>query len=208
VNDSGYKLPKLTARRVLDTKTKKKRVTYAEARLHHLAAFWARRAYGDAHWWHLPRTVAELVASRGATKGRVYRKPSEKDDPRFHGGKTKGVYKQGERVGVFGIMADGKLHVGWFDGGKCSAKSVAAVFKRCGSAWGVEKGFLVLDGERALHAEPAASAIKDLKLEVRDRRPLHLVLRFARYWRLCRAGGADPAELSGLEPDRECLVPA
>ena len=43
--------------------------------------------------------------------------PSAKDDPRFHGGK-KGVYKQGRRVGVFGILADGKLTVVWFDGRK------------------------------------------------------------------------------------------
>ena len=45
------------------------------------------------------------------------RMPSEKDDPRFHGGK-KGVYKQGRRVGAFGILADGKLTVVWFDGRK------------------------------------------------------------------------------------------
>ena len=64
-------------------------------------------------------------------------------------------------------MADGRLHVGWFAGEKSTAKSVAKVFKTCGANWGVDKTFLILDGEKALHAEPAASAIKALGFTVR-----------------------------------------
>ena len=75
--------------------------------------------------------------------------------------------EQGLRVGVFGIMADGQLRAAWFEGGVSSAQSIAKVVNKRGAAWGVDKSFLALDGEKALHAEPAASAFKDLKFEVR-----------------------------------------
>ena len=43
------------------------------------------------------------------------------------------LYKQGRRVGVFGILADGKLTVAWFDGGKCTGPKFAA-----SAPWGCE----------------------------------------------------------------------
>ena len=72
INNAGFKLPKLINRRVLDAGTKAKRVAWAEPRLLHLAAHWRRRAWGDAHWWHLPRTAEEVAANQGAAKGPVH----------------------------------------------------------------------------------------------------------------------------------------
>ena len=66
MNDAGYKLPKPVNRRVLDAHTKVQRVNWASTRLAHVKAYWGRRAFGDAHWWHIPRTAAELAANRGA----------------------------------------------------------------------------------------------------------------------------------------------
>ena len=89
----------------------------------------------------------------------VYRKASEKDDPRFHEGK-KGVYKQGRRVGIFGILADGKLTYAWFDEAKCDGKGFAKLMRQRGAGWGVDKGLLALDGEKALHTKEAAAAVR------------------------------------------------
>ena len=54
--------------------------------------------YWPRHSGHLPSALLNGT-----------RKPEEKDDPRFHGGRNGWAFKQGLRVGVFGIMADGKL---------------------------------------------------------------------------------------------------
>ena len=83
--------------------------------------------------------------------------PSEKDDPRFHGGK-KGVCKQGRRVGVFGILADGKLAVAWFDGGKCTGpKFAASALWGCEPLWAAGSHKILLKaGQRARLLWPAA----------------------------------------------------
>ena len=164
VQEAGYKLPKLIDRRVLDAGTKQKRVKWAEERLRHNSVYWGKRVFGDAHWWHIPRSAAELAAARGAAKGPVHRKPKEKDDPRFHGGK-KGVFKQGRRVGLFGVLTGGVLRTVlrtvWYEGPSESAGDfVRAVEKAQAKFLQTGKKELYLDGMGSYHGAEAAAALK------------------------------------------------
>ena len=142
IHDAGYWLPKLIQKRVLDKATKRKRVAWSRCaslvvkcsgalvpRIYFVLSdrvdldeeHWEDRGYGDGHYWHVARDAAEMAGVAGAKKGPVYRKSSEKNDPRFHGG-SQGVYAQGRRVGVFGILrvrdGAGRLHTAFLGGDK------------------------------------------------------------------------------------------
>jgi hypothetical protein len=106
IHDAGYFLPALVNKRALGDSEKLKRLEYVKKHKRKTVAYWKRRVFGDAKFWHLSRTPGELAA-QVAQRGRIYRKKSEVGDPRFHGGKA-GTYKQGRRVGVFGVL-DGKV---------------------------------------------------------------------------------------------------
>jgi transposase len=135
-------------------------VKWAEERLRHNSVYWGKRVFGDAHWWHIPRSAAELAAARGAAKGPVHRKPKEKDDPRFHGGK-KGVFKQGRRVGLFGVLTGGVLRTVWYEGPSESAEDfVRAVEKAQAKFLQTGKKELYLDGMGSYHGAEAAAALK------------------------------------------------
>ena len=41
-------------------------MAWTKAQQHHLAAHWGRRAWGDAHWWHLLGTKEEVARQRVA----------------------------------------------------------------------------------------------------------------------------------------------
>jgi transposase len=160
IQEAGYTLPQLTNRRVLDTTTKQKRVKWCEDRLRHNAEYWGNRAFGDAHWSHVPRGAAELAAARGAAKGPVHRKKKEKDDPRFHGGE-KGVFKQGRRVGLFGVLAEGVLRTVWYDGVTESADAFVEAMEKAKTRFlQAGKKVLYLDGLGAYHGPEAAAALK------------------------------------------------
>jgi len=77
INEAGFHLPRPINRRVLDSKTKTARRGWAEARLVHTSAFWKRRSFGDASFWHVPRSAAEVAANRGAKQRAVYRTVKE-----------------------------------------------------------------------------------------------------------------------------------
>jgi transposase len=165
IKQAGYFLPALTNKRVLGDAEKKKRLDFVKKHKNKAAAFWKRRVYGDAKFWHLARTPGELAAAL-AQQGRVYRKKSEASDPRFHGGKA-GTYKQGRRVGLFGVLdSAGVLRVAWLKRGKMNGKNFAAVAKANFASWCDGKAALVLDGERCMHGEEAAAALKTLKVTV------------------------------------------
>jgi len=165
LNDAGYRLPKLVNRRVLDKATKRKRVAWATTHQGHDVQYWKRRGFGDAHFWHLARTAAELEACRGAKQKPVYRTKKEAGDPRFHGGK-KGVYKQGRRVGIFGVLAGKVLRVAWLPGGKLNGKTFSAVMRKNGRAWLKNREALILDGEGCLHGKAAEAALEEVGVEV------------------------------------------
>ena len=160
VNEAGYWLPKLVNRRVLDSANKRARVAYATEHRGHDVGYWKRRGYGDAHFWHLARTKSELEAGRGAKQKPVYRTKKEGKDPRFHGGK-KGVYKQGKRVGLFGMMVHGKLHTAWIPMAKFNGTTFAGIVRRHFSTWAEGRAAVVLDGEKCMHGGLATAALTE-----------------------------------------------
>ena len=165
INDAGYKLPKLVNRRRLTKENKAARVSWTRGKLKGTVAHWKGFAYGDAPFWHLPRTLSELEASRGANSRPVYRKAKERKDPRFHGGK-KGTYNQGKKVGVFGVLVHGKLSVAWVPKGKFNAAFFAKTVRTYFPAWTEGKTGVVLDGETCMHGNLANDALKEVKVEV------------------------------------------
>ena len=159
LNDAGYSLPALVNKRRLDKATKKKRVDYAVEKGALPVKHWTARGYGDAKFWHLARDESEL-ASQESRKGRVYRKKKERKDPRFHGG-TKGSYKQGKRVGIFGVLVGKRLHAAWIPGGRLNAATFSGIVRKHFKKWLRGRAAVLLDGEGCMHGGAAEAALDD-----------------------------------------------
>ena len=164
LNEEGFFLPALVNKRRLDKATKKKRVAYAEENGECEVKHWKARGYGDAKFWHLARTASEL-ASQESGKGRVYRKKKERKDPRFHGGK-KGTYKQGRKVGLFGVLVGRCLKAAWLPGGKLNGKTFAGVVRKHFPKWLKGREAVILDGEGCMHGKAAAAALDEAEVVV------------------------------------------
>ena len=119
------------------------------------AVWWRNRAFADAHYWYLPRSRAE--ASGNASPRAIYRKAAEGKSPKFHGGKGTG-YKQGRRLGVWGVLTAEGLSVAFLPGGRVSGSSHASIVRKYYGRWAGQCPVVFHDGERALHSPPAMSA--------------------------------------------------
>ena len=107
----------------------------------------------------MARTESEL-ASQESSKGRVYRKKKERKDPRFHGGK-KGTYKQGRRVGVFGVLVGQRLKAAWIPGGRLTGETFSGIVRKHSPKWLKGREAVVLDGEGCMHGKAAVAALGD-----------------------------------------------
>jgi transposase len=165
INESGYTLPLLVNKRALDNSTKKKRVKWAEEHAKFGADFWKRRAYGDGHSWYMPRNLSELQSLQGKA-GAIYRKKNESKDPRFHGRPGSTSYKQGRKVGVFGVLTADKLAVSFIPDGTLRGSSFATIVRKGFPTWLNGRRNVVLDGERSMHGKCAKDALKDVKKKV------------------------------------------
>jgi len=155
----GYSIHRLANKRVLDAKTKRKRVAWARARSARRAVWWQNRGYADAHYWYLPRTRAEAAGTTNARA--IYRKHGEGQDPKFHGGKG-ASYKQGRRVGIWGLLTREKLSVAFLPAGRICGSSHATVVRRYYWQWASECQCVFHDGEKALHSPPAKEAYAEV----------------------------------------------
>ena len=151
----GYSLCRLSPKRVLDSASKRKRVTWALEHSARRPVWWRRRAYADAHFWYLPRTRAE--ASGNASPRAIYRKAREGKSPKFHGGKGTG-YKQGRRLGVWGVLTAEGFSVAFLPAGRVSGSSHASLVRKYYGRWAGQCPVVFHDGERALHSPPAMAA--------------------------------------------------
>ena len=151
----GYSLCRLSPKRALDSATKRKRMTWALEHSARRAVWWRNRAFADAHYWYLPRSRAE--ASGNASPRAIYRNAAEGKSPKFHGGKGTG-YKQGRRLGVWGVLTAEGLSVAFLPGGRVSGSSHASIVRKYYGRWAGQCPVVFHDGERALHSPPARSA--------------------------------------------------
>ena len=105
----------------------------------------------------LPRTRSEAAAKKNQG-GKILRKKHEGGDPRFHGRKGTG-YKQGVRLGVFGILAHGRLRVAFMEDGRVSGDSHSRLVRQMYARWGgADLQGIFHDGERALWSKKSKAA--------------------------------------------------
>ena len=140
---------------VLDKATKNKRLAWCAEYEYRTATFWENRAFADAHYFVLPRTRSEAAGKK--LGGKVLRKKGEGGDPRFHGRKGTG-YKQGWRLGVFGILAKGRLSVAFMDPGRISGERHSMMVRQNYRRWAGDLQGVYHDGERALWSKKAKEA--------------------------------------------------
>jgi len=157
----GYALHRLSGKRALDGATKRKRVEWAREHSARRAVWWRNRGYADAHYWYLPRSRAEAAGT--ASTRAVYRKKGEGAQPKFHGGKGTG-YKQGRKVGVWGVLTCEGLYVAFLPGGRVSGASHAKVVRRYYGRWAGSCQAVFHDGEKALHSPAAKAAYESVSL--------------------------------------------
>ena len=176
----GFGLYRRGNKRVLDVATKRKRVAWCREHAGRVA-WWRQRGYADVHYWYLPRTRAEVPGT--AAKGSVYRTRSEGGAPQFHGRKGTG-YKQGRRVGVWGVLAGDTLSVAFLPAGRITGKGHATMVRKYYKHWASEYKGVFHDGETALHSPPAQAAYSAVGAP-----PIPLILTPSRTRGRCSMGG-------------------
>ena len=159
IQDLGYGLHRLRNKRALDPATKKKRVQWAREHAGRRPAWWTNRGFADAHYWYLPRTAAEAAAT--SSKSSVYRKRTEGANPKFHGRRVT-EYKQGRRVGIWGVLGSEGLSVAFLPAGRITGESHAAIVRRYYASWVGGCPAVFHDGERALHGPAPKAAYRSV----------------------------------------------
>ena len=151
----GYKVYRRGPKKVLSTTTKKRRLQWAAEHKKRTRTWWHNRGFADGHYWYLPwsRSDAATVRVRGST---VLRKRGQGAAPKHQGAKA-GGYKQGKRVGVWGVLTRDGLRVTFLPKGRLTGATHATTVRKKHSAWAGWTQGVVHDGERALWA-PAAKA--------------------------------------------------
>ena len=148
----GYKVYRRGPKKVLPPRTKKRRVQWAEDHKKRTRTWWRNRGFADGHYWYLPFR-GSAVRVKGSS---VLRKKGEGKAPKHQGGKA-GGYKQGRRVGVWGVLTRDGLRVTFLPKGRLTGATHAATVRKKYGAWAGWTQGVVHDGERALWA-PAAKA--------------------------------------------------
>jgi len=151
----GYKVYRRGPKKVLPPATKKRRVQWAEDHKKRTRTWWRNRGFTDGHYWYLAwsRSHAATVRVRGST---VLRRKGQGKAPKRQGAKS-GGYKQGRRVGVWGVLTRDGLRVIFLPKGRLTGATHATTVRKKYGAWAGWTQGVVHDGERALWA-PAAKA--------------------------------------------------
>ena len=107
-------------------------------------------------WLSVRATASRAALSALVSKKSIYRKGGEGSDSRFHG--RRGTeYKQGRRVGVWGVLTSEGLSVAFLAAGRINGEAHAALVRRYYRSWAGECQAVFHDGEKALHG-PAPKA--------------------------------------------------
>ena len=158
----GYSLCRRGSKKVLSRRVKKLRLKWAASHEARTRVWWKNRGFADGHYWYLPRTRAEAAAphARGTS---VLRKKGEGQAPKHQGG-SRGGYKQGKKVGVWGVLTMDGLRVHFLPKGKLTAAVHTRTVRRMYPAWAGWTQGVVHDGERALWAPAPKKAYADLDI--------------------------------------------
>ena len=155
----GYSVYKRGSKKVLSTRTKKLRVKWAQEHEARTPVWWKNRGFADGHFWFHPRS--RLEASTPRPKGSsVLRKRGEGAAPKHQGGKGS-AYKQGKRIGVWGVLTTEGLRVAFLPKSRLTGAIHASTVRKHYAAWAGWAQGIVHDGERALWAPAAKRAYKE-----------------------------------------------
>ena len=155
----GYKVYRRGSKKVLSKRTKKLRLKWAEEHEARTRLWWRNRGYADGHYWYMP-----WKASAPRPKGTsVLRKKGQGAAPKHQGGKG-GEYKQGKRIGVWGVLTTKGLGIFFLPKGRLTSAVHAATVQKRYAAWAGWAQGIVHDGERALWAPAAKRAYEDVGL--------------------------------------------